>query len=221
MGCSLSITARQLLADKGGPCPSLEEQMSALLQIRNNISDIVSELETIPQCGEGLWYQVAYLNMNDSTQVCPSNWAEISTPVRTCGRPTSAVASCPGVKFSSRSLQYSKVCGRVIGYQDGSPDAFAAGNSSSSPDDIYVDGVSITHGMPRTHIWTFAVGGTDGRLGVQDVNCPCANPNASSNILPPSYVGDNYFCESGNSGRRLRAHTHFFLRRFGLGWAAV
>ena len=65
--------------------------------------------------------------MNDPMQVCLSNWVEISEQVRTCGRPTSEVANCPGVHFSARSLQYSKVCGRVVGYQDGSPDAFAAG----------------------------------------------------------------------------------------------
>ena len=210
MGSSLSSTPWQLSADKDHSCPSVEEQNRALLQIQNNISDVIAELKTIPQCGEGFWYRVAYLNMTDSMQVCPSNWVEISTPVRTCGRPSSAVASCPGVKFSARSLQYSKVCGRVIGYQDGSPDAFYAGQSSSSPDDIYVDGVSLTHGTSRTHIWTFAVGGTDGRLRVHDVDCPCAHPTASSNILPPSYVGDNYFCESGNTGQRLGGSTNFF-----------
>ena len=86
------------------------------------------------------------------------------TPVRTCGRPTSAGGSCPGVQYSVKSLQYSKVCGRVIGYQDGSSDTFFPGHSLTSPDDIYVDRVSLTHGMPCKHIWTFAVGGTDGSL---------------------------------------------------------
>ena len=187
------------------------QQRSAVLQLTNNISAIAAGLKLASQCGEGLWYQVAYLNMSDSTQECPSNWAEISTPVRTCARPTNARGTCPGVQYSVNSLQYSKVCGRVIGYQDGSSDAFYPGQSSTSPDDIYVDGVSLTYGMPRKHIWTFAVGGTDGSLGDNDVNCPCFNPAASSNVLPPTFVGNDYFCESGNHGRRLgRYEKNFF-----------
>ena len=194
-------------------CPPAEQQRNIFLQLTNSISAITTGLKLVPQCGEGLWYQVAYLNMSDSTQVCPSNWTEIPAPVRTCGRPTSAGGSCPGVKYSAKSLQYSQVCGRVIGYQDGSSDAFYPGQSSSSPDDIYVDGVSLTHGVPRKHIWTFAVGGTDGSLGDSDVNCPCFNPAASGNVLPstpPTFVGNSYFCESGNHGQRLGGRKTFF-----------
>ena len=194
-------------------CPQSEIQRSAILQLTTSyISTITNGLRQVPQCGDGLWYQVAYLNMSDSTQACPSNWVEIRTPQsgRSCGRPSSARGSCPGVQYSAQSLQYSKVCGRIIGYQDGSSDAFYPGLSSNSPDVIYVDGVSLTHGMPRQHIWTFAVGGTDGSLGDSDVNCPCFNPTASSNVLPPTFVGDNYFCESGNHGRRLGDREIFF-----------
>ena len=209
LSSSLTTVGPLLVGD--GSCPLAEKQRNTFLQLTNSyISAIITGLKLVPQCGEGLWYQVAYLNMSDSTQVCPSNWIEIRTPVRTCGRPTSARGSCPGVQYSAKSLQYSKVCGRVIGYQDGSADAFYPGRSSSSPDDIYVDGVSLTHGMPRKHIWTFAVGGTDGSLGDNDVNCPCFNPAASSNVLPPTFVGNNYFCESGNHGRRLGGRKIFF-----------
>ena len=212
-GSSLSTVAPLLVTGIGDDsCPPAEEQRSALLQLSNKISAMIAELEVheISQCGEGLWYRVAYLNMSNSTQVCPSNWVEISAPVRTCGRPPSSVPSCPGIQYSARSLQYSKVCGRVIGYQDGSSDAFYPGRSLMSPDDIYVDGVSLTHGMPRNHIWTFAVGGTDGSIRDDDVNCPCVNPVARSNVFPPSFVGDNYFCESGNHGRRLGGRENFF-----------
>ena len=54
------------------------QQRSAVLQLANSyVAAITAGLKLAPQCGEGLWYQVAYLNMNDSTQVCPSNWTEI------------------------------------------------------------------------------------------------------------------------------------------------
>ncbi len=39
-------------------------------------------------------------------------------------------------------------------YLVGSPDAFHG--PMSSIDESYVDGLSITHGSPRQHVWTFA-----------------------------------------------------------------
>ena len=60
----------------------------------------------------------------------------------------------------------------------------------------------MTHGMPRTHIWTFAAGGSEGTVANHTANCPCANEWAAANAVPaPSFVGDRYFCESGNPGR--------------------
>ena len=52
----------------------------------------------------------------------------------------------------------------------------------------YVDGVSITHGNPRSHIWTFAA---DRDEAFKD--CPY---EAGSESAPP-FVEDNYYCESG------------------------
>ena len=189
-------------------CPSAAEQEnSQLLQFRSIISSILDGLVIVPQCGGGLWYQVAYLNMNDSTQWCPSNWKQISAPVRACGRPTSTGAGCSGEYFSTRDLQYSKVCGRAIGYQEGSADSymrFGSQNQQPTIDEPYVDGVSVTHGMPRTHIWTFAAGASEARVSNHITNCPCANEWAAANAAPaPSFVGDSYFCESGNPGRGL------------------
>ena len=187
-----------------GSCPSPEQGESTLSQINSNISSFLSILMAVSQCGDGLWYRVAYLNMSDSTQACPSSWMmEINAPVRTCGRPPSTGASCPGEYFSTRSLQYSKVCGRVIGYQYGDPGAFNLHQRqrANSPDDNYVDGVSVTHGISRTHIWTYAVGVSEANLFNHSGNCPCSSPAATTNVLPPSFIGDNYFCESGNPGR--------------------
>ena len=62
--------------------------------------------------------------MSDPSQQCPSAWMEYtSNGIRVCARPTSSEASCPGTLYPV-SHQYRKVCGRVIGYQIGSPDAF-------------------------------------------------------------------------------------------------
>ena len=196
-------------AEPGSQCPLQEERdiaqqslRSAVLDIlRQNNSSTVNQSSTITDnCGPGQWYRVAYLNMSDSTQECPSNWMEISTPVRTCGRPTSHGPSCSGEYFSNPgSIQYRKVCGRVVGYQRGSTDTFALRTSPQSIDDPYVDGVSVTHGMPRTHIWTYAAGGTEATVLNYVSDCPCADP-AANTTPAPSFVGDDYYCESGNSG---------------------
>ena len=182
-----------------------------LLKIRSNISSILVGLTAAPQCGDGLWYRVAYLNMNNSIQECPSNWNQINTPVRACGRRSTGV-KCLGELFSTRGLQYGKVCGRTIGYQQGSADAFARVGINQQPtiDDPYVDGVSVTHGMPRTHIWTFAAGASEARVSNYITNCPCANDWAAANATTaPSFVGDNYYCESGNPGRGVSSGVVF------------
>ena len=88
---------------------------------------------------------------------------------------------------------------RIIGYQKGLIDAFEAYDDGrvTTIDGAYVSGVSLTHGSPRQHIWTFAAGRTEDRPTLDDV-CPC---DANITIRVPSFVGGNYFCESGvNSG---------------------
>ena len=196
-------------------CLTAKERESALLSQKRSILYSLSQLIVVPQCGDGLWYRIAHLNMNDSTQECPSNWTEISSSVRTCGRPTSSGPSCPAVFFSTGSLQYSRVCGRAIGFQDGSTDGFQrfgeqADSYTMSVDSFYVDGLSVTHGgVPRTHIWTYAVGATESNNDMNySTDCPCTN---STNAFPaPDFVGNNYFCESGNRGAGLGERTTFF-----------
>ena len=98
------------------------------------------------------------------------------------------------LSLSTDGKEYTHVCGRAIGYQYHSTDAFA-GAAQGTIDNYYVDGLSVTHGQPgnRTHIWTFAVG-IDEVFGDIFV-CPCVNP--ANTALVPSYVAANYFCESG------------------------
>ena len=73
-------------------------------------------------------------------------------------------------------------------------------NNSDTPTTInsnYVDGVSLTHGNPRQHIWTFAAA-LDRQHDNINMNskCPClfdVDPFA-----PPPFVGEDYFCDAGN-----------------------
>ena len=149
----------------------------------------------------GPWTRIAYLNMTDPSQQCPSAWTlqtRSSEPRRLCGKRSSG-ASCESVVYSTFGINYSHVCGRVIAYQYGSPDAFHE-SASQTIEGPYVDGVSVTHGSPvsRQHIWTFAAGLVESNPLLYPTNsCPCAD-RATALSLVPSFVGNDYFCESGN-----------------------
>ena len=98
-------------------CLSKYEIENALLQIRNNITTIFGDVSIIPECGDGLWYKVVNLNMNDPTQQCPSAWRLYNTSVvRACGRQVTSRESCPA-NFYSTGRQYRKVWGRITGFQ--------------------------------------------------------------------------------------------------------
>ena len=90
---------------------------------------------------------------------------------------------------STGSEQYDQVCGRIIGYQLGSPDAFDGPTLS-----ILMELVSHM-ALPRQHIWSF-VAGLDERRDFSQSTCPCVAESTNDNIIP-SFVGQNYFCESG------------------------
>ena len=107
--------------------------------------------------------------------------------------------------YSTFGLTYSRVCGRIIAYQDATTDAFLT--SSVLIDGSYVDGVSLTHGSVdfRQHIWTFAsaLGETDNYH--QRYLCSCSN-----NISWPystDFVGNDYFCDSGNRANTFEPYT--------------
>ena len=178
------------------------------------IQQIVSNT-VIARCGPGQWYRVAYLNMSDPTQQCPPSLRLYSANgIRACGRPSSVGAyNCSSLSFASgsaRGRQYSKVCGQVIGYQIGSTDVFA--NEQNSIDTGYVDGVSVAYGSsPRRHIWTYAAGVSEQLLAAQEFgSCPCALAGSSfTPQTPPSFVGNNYYCESGNPSSTFE-HTDVF-----------
>ena len=156
-------------------------------------------------CGgvTGGWVRVAELDMTNSSHQCPSGLRQrTDSNIRTCVRDSDS-PGCSSVNFSSSTLEYSRVCGKIIAYQFGTPDAFNTGPFKTGIDNIntfYIEGVSLTHGNPRQHIWSFAASlqETDSPAS----KCPCININtANQAIRPPAFVGDDYFCDTGNDGR--------------------
>jgi hypothetical protein len=87
------------------------------------------------------------------------------------------------------------VCGKITAYQLGSPDAFRGRNDIGISGN-YVDGVSLTHGSPRQHIWTLAAGLDEVGSRIH-TDCACTNTRlADGTRPPPAFVGNDYFCDT-------------------------
>ena len=165
--------------------------------VAGNATQVFCEMNTT-NCGDitGGWMRAAYINMTDAANSCPVGLTYYTqTSTRICSSSISS-GGCTSVNFPTFGVPFTKVCGRALGYQYGHTDAFSTGNSSI--DSHYVEGLSVTHGTPRNHIWTFAAGYSKNYSG--GGNCPCASPYPGP--AAPSFVGKNYFCESGNTGPR-------------------
>ena len=102
--------------------------------------------------------KVADIDMTDPTQQCPDGFKQINRtkpPLRACGRPDGN-RECVSTTFPVNGIEYSHVCGRIVAYQIGSPSGFSTVLLSGNIDSDYVAGISLTHGQPRQHIWSFA-----------------------------------------------------------------
>ena len=156
-------------------------------------------------CGgvTGGWMRVAHVDMRDEDTMCPGSLELMPIPFQTCRISSNNYPLCSADLFSAHLMPYSHVCGMIKAYQFGSPDAF--GDTSSSVNRQYVDGiVLITNEVQTKHIWTFAAAQNENANEPTAV-CPCINMSTSEEARnPPSFVGDDYFCDTaatnGNIG---------------------
>ena len=197
--------------------PFIEEVRGNLSQINNllgNLNDTMGDMDKDMNCikeemdicdcnpnpqppgeyicgGTGGWRRVVHLDMTDPNAVCPSGWQNNGHSTRTCGRVSTGGLKCDSVSFPVPGGCYTKVCGRITAYQYVYPDGFQSyiEEKANTIDDAYVSGVSLTHGSPRQHIWTFACGVSQVHPTRQDV-CPC---DSDTNISVPPFVGADYF----------------------------
>uniref|UniRef100_A0A1X7TEA5 Uncharacterized protein n=1 Tax=Amphimedon queenslandica TaxID=400682 RepID=A0A1X7TEA5_AMPQE len=63
-------------------------------------------------------------------------------------------AGCRSNAFQTNGISYSQICGKVVGYQKGRSNGVNSGNVNNP----YIDGVSITRGSPRKHVWSYIAG---------------------------------------------------------------
>ena len=141
------------------------------------------------------WRRVIYPDMTDPHTTCPSGWNMTEYSKRTCGRKSTGISTCDSASFPVSGGEYSRVCGRIKAYQFGSTVAFYSYHYRrvTTIDGAYACGVSLTHGTPRNHIWTFVAGASEGNPTWDEV-CPC---DTNTTIRIPPFVGNDYFCESG------------------------
>lgn len=146
------------------------------------------DLKSVDAVSDGGGWQLV-VDYDPTTSGCPAPWSyvagvggcAIASP--TCGD------NIAGQSFSSPLGSYREVRIYIEGRQFFSTDAFRVENPLLNG--VYVDGVSITWGAPRRHVFTFASGlfKTKSAPG----SCPCQGGQAA-----PAFVNDNWTCDSGN-----------------------
>ena len=124
--------------------------------------------------------------MTELHTTCPSGWKMTGYSKRTCGRNHTGIRTCSSATFPVTGGEYSRVCGRIRAYQWGAINAFLnydAGWLTTIEHD-YAGCVSVTHGTPQNHIWTFVAGLSESDPTSNGV-CPC---DATRTIRIPPFV---------------------------------
>ena len=175
-------------------CPYCKKGVYEIAPAPNTAKFVYCVFENSLYCNvTGPWVKLASWNISEAGSSCPSGLQLfVNGTVSACGI-KEGTSACKSLPLLSSPVPYTQVCGRMRGYQKGTTDAFRAFKSSSI-DGPYVDGVSITQGSPRQYIWTFSSGVQELVQPNKASQCPCFSGSTQS---PPSFVGSDYFCESG------------------------
>ena len=126
-------------------------------------------------------------------QHCPSNLAlKTIGSNRLCQRTTNG-PGCDSVIIPTGGQTYTKVRGRIAGYTFNSPDAFRRlGGTYNTIDDPYLDGVSITCGNPRSHVFSYAAAAAGIRHANPFYTCP--EIGDATVTKQPQFVSNKYIC---------------------------
>ena len=177
-----------------------------------NMTAITANGDFITTCAGvgGGWRRIVNIDISAGDD-CPGEWRKATqSNVSFCRVASDDRWTCSSANFSTNGISYQRVCGRARGYQKGDTVAFYGSyyNLNRTIDEDYVSGLSITYSSnPRQHIWTFASG--RGERFNSIFNCPCSENGGND---PPSFVGSNYYCESGSTYHVTSSNfdTYFF-----------
>ena len=143
-------------------------------------------------CGnKGGWMRIANIDTSQGDD-CPTGWKKTTQPPLCKG--SGNTAGCYSARFSNNKAKYNSICGKIRGYQKGTTDGF--NTQETAIDKPYLDGVSVTIGNPRKHVWSYVAGNSQNNESKRG-NCPCAKYPGGK---PPVYVQRHYYCESGSNG---------------------
>ena len=200
--CTKSLS---LALNYGSSCAAIKRKYpnsgSGYYRIKagNRLVTMYCNMGTLCGIGGG-WTRLGKLDMTKHSECCPVPFTYVKQgQTRLCSKNR---RGCESLTLPSYGIKYSQVCGRVRGYQWRGTDAFY--RSVNDINKAYLDGVSITRGSPRKHVWSFASGLTEQQT---DQNtCPC-NRGATSWSHTPLFVGNDYYCESVCTGLKPRYET--------------
>ena len=159
----------------------------------------------------GGWMRIANVDMRKNHSQCPPGQLvyNVTEGRRLCRKPRIALG-CSSTTFNTQGVEYTQVCGKVVRYQYFQTNGFGPSwYATPLINQTYVDGVSITHGSPRQHVWSFAAAHdevitTDNPA--EYTSCPCLHSTFQGVI--PDYVGNDYHCETGS---RNEAERHYYF----------
>ena len=161
---------------------------------------VYCDMGTVCDNRTGGWMRVAELNVSESKS-CPSPWGLNSTFMG-CG---SFSYSCnEATVIFTHGVNYSNICGRIIGYSSGSVDGFDP-DYVNSP--FGFDGVGITLEQSDNLIWSFVAG-----HGTGPQRCPC-NSTISIPITPMEIV-NHYFCSETMNGEIWNEYNYCSSKEF-------
>ena len=141
--------------------------------------------------------RVGYLNVTNTTTSCPDPLTLYDVSGKKLCGPTSTVSTkCDSLIFHTYRIPYIFVCGKAVGYSYYQTCAFRYSTTTgyNTIDGAYLSGLSITNRNQgqHQHIWSYAAGYLD--FGNNLCNCPCA---FHVDRAAPSFVGCDFYCESG------------------------
>ena len=186
--------------DKSGYYRINESQWTYCNMTRIANGDVTISGDFISTCAGvgGGWRKIANINISAGDD-CPGEWRKATqSRVSFCRVASDDYYTCSSANFSTNGISYQRVCGRARGYQKGDTAAFYGSHPyySRTIERDYVSGLSITYNSnPRQHIWTFASGRGERNNVSDQINCPCS---VNGGYSPPSFVGNNYYCESAS-----------------------
>ena len=163
---------------------------------QTELDDIIKS--TFTKCGiySLNWRHVTYIDTTQGTN-CPDYLLQAFNSAlnkKACGR--TAEIGCTNWTYPSGG-SYTHVCGRARGYQFYTTDGLSRYANGATINDTYVDGLSITRGRPREHIWSYVAGHHEKvSNNILSSRCPCAGSGYNYSNKAP-FVDDDYYCESG------------------------